>query len=337
MTLHQKLRVIGWLVRDTFRQSLAYGIFWILTAGSVVCIALCASITIDAPATLADAEGITDFLPRHDRDAQDRERVATSGVTVAEGRLRLAFGAIQLPLARDARQAVHFLQLLLACGVADTFGLLLALVWTAGFLPGFLDGRNVAVLLAKPASRRLLLCGKFCGVLSFVLLYAVTFVGGTWLAIGLRTGIWDSAYLWSVPLLLVHFAVFFSFSLLLAVCTRSTVVCVFGTVLFWLLCWGMNFGRHAVLAETYQPSQAAFAGQTVSVVEAAYWTLPKPADVGMLLYEALDAADSCGQIAAFQQVNQHGDFHPWLSLAASLAFMLVLLAGASRQFAALDY
>lgn len=337
MTLLQKLRVVGWLVRDTFRQSLAYGIFWILAAVSVVCIALCASITIDAPTTLADSEGVTDFLPRYDRDAQDRERVATSGMSVAEGRLCLAFGAIQLPVARDARQAVHFLQILLACGVADTFGLLLALVWTAGFLPGFLDGRNVAVLLAKPASRRLLLCGKYAGVVSVVLLYAVTFVGGTWLAIGLRSGIWDAAYLWCVPLLLVHFAVFFSFSLLLAVCTRSTVVCVFGTVVFWLLCWGMNFGRHAVLAETYQPGETAFDGKAVTLVEAAYWTLPKPADVGMLLYDALDAADSCGQIAAFERVRQHGDFHPWLSVAASLVFMAIVVVAASRQFASLDY
>ena len=104
-----------------------------------------------------------------------------------------------------------------------------------------------------------------------------------------------------------------------------------------LLCWGMNFGRHAVVAESYQPSQATFGGQTLTLVEAAYWTLPKPADVGMLLYDALNAADSCGQIAAFKHVQDHGDFHPWLSVAASLAFMIVLLTGASRQFAALDY
>src|SRR6185295_4846325 len=97
-------------------------------------------------------------------------------------------------------------QLVLAGGVADTLGLLLALIWTAGFLPGFLEGRSVSVLLAKPVPRWKLLAGKYVGVLSFILAHAVVFVGGTWLAIGLRTGIWDSSYFWAVPILLVHFA-----------------------------------------------------------------------------------------------------------------------------------
>ncbi|HJT32699.1 MAG TPA: hypothetical protein VJ783_11715 [Pirellulales bacterium] len=331
------LRAIGWLVRDTFRQSLAYGIFWILLGVSAVCVAVCASVTIDGAVVLDRPDENRDFLPRNDPDAQDRQRAEQSGVTVVEGNMAIGFGAVSLPLARDARESVHFLQLILAGGVADTLGLLLTLVWTAGFLPGFLDSRNAAVLVAKPAPRWLLIVGKFIGVLSFVLLHAVFFVGGTWLALGVRTGVWEVAYLWSIPLLLLHFAIFFSFSLLLAVCTRSTVVCVFGSIAFWCVCWGMNFGRHAALAETYQPSEAQFGGHALTLVEAGYWTLPKPADLGVLLYDALNAADSFGQLAAFESVQRHGDFHPGLSIAASLGFMALLLIGASRQFATLDY
>jgi hypothetical protein len=337
MNIYERMRVIGWLVRDTFRQSLAHGVFWILLTVSLVCIALCASVAVEAPASLAGEGQNADFLPRHDPDAGDRERAAKSGVTIVEGKMTIGFGTVELPLARDARGAVHFLQLLLACGVADTCGLLLALIWTAGFLPGFLEGRNVAVLLAKPASRWLLAGGKFTGVLAFVLAHALLFVGGTWLALGLKTGIWDTTYLWCVPLLLIHFAVFFSFSMVLAVTSRSTVVCVFGSIVFWLVCWGMNFGRHALLAETYEPGEAKFAGRALTLVEAGYWTLPKPADLGIVLYDSLKAADSFSQNGAFQTVKEHGDFHPWASLAASLAFMTVLLAAASRQFALLDY
>src|SRR5437764_1178461 len=82
----------------------------------------------------------------------------------------------------------------------------------------------VSVLLAKPTPRWMLLAGKYVGVLAFVLVHAMLFVGGTWLAIGVRTQVWDASYLYAIPLLLLHFAVFFSVSLLLAVCTRSTVV-----------------------------------------------------------------------------------------------------------------
>ena len=337
MNIVEPFRIVGWLVRDTFRQSLAHGVFWILACLSAVCIGICASVTVDAPEALAPPGENADFLPRHDADARDRERAQRSGVAIANGSMAIGFGLVELPLARDARQAVHFFQLLLACGIADTCGLLLALVWTAGFLPSFLDGRNIAVLLANPVPRWLLICGKFVGVLSFVLVHSAFFVGGTWAALGLKTGIWDAAYLWSVPLLLAHFAIFFSFSMLLAVTSRSTVVCVFGSVVFWLVCWGMNFGRHALIAETYRDSEAKFSRRAVALVEAGYWTLPKPADVGIVLYDALRAADSFGQNGAFQSVKDHGDFHPWLSLAASLAFMGLLLVGASRQFATLDY
>ncbi len=162
--------------------------------------------------------------------------------------MSLAFGAVRVAVARDVRTAVHFFQLILAAGVADTLGLLLTLVWTAGFLPGFLAPQAIAVLLAKPVPRWGLLAGKYIGVLAFVLAQAVYFVGGTWLALALRTGVWDAAYLLSIPLLLLQFAVFFGFSLLLAVCFRSTVVCVFGSIAFWGICWAINFGRHAVMA-----------------------------------------------------------------------------------------
>lgn len=337
MTFVERIRVLGWLTHDTFRQSLAHGIFWVLVAVSLVCIAVCLSVGIHTPPTLANPGEAADFLPRHDLDARDRERAARSGVTIAEGSMTLGFGAIELPVARDACGAVHFLQLVLACGVADACGLMLAIVWTAGFLPGFLDGRNLAVLLAKPVSRRLLLGGKFAGVLAFVLCHATFFVVGTWLALGVKTGIWDAAYLWSVPLLVAHFAIFFGFSMLLAVISRSTVLCVYGSIMFWLLCWGMNFGRHAIVAESYQADQERFAERTVALVEAAYWTLPKPADLGIVLYDALGAADSFSQNGAFQSVKDHGDFHPGLSLAASLVFLLLLLTGATRQFASLDY
>ena len=184
-----------------------------------------------------------DFLPRLDPDAQDQQKAAASGVLVVSGDLKLACGEIRIPLARDPRRGGSFLKLLLAGGVADTLGLLLTLIWTAGFLPGFLEARSVAVLLAKPVPRWQLLAGKYLGVLVFVLASVTLFVGGTWLAIGLRTGVWDAAYLYAIPLLVLHFAMFFSVSAVLAVWTQSTVVCVFGSILFWGLAWSINFGR----------------------------------------------------------------------------------------------
>jgi ABC-type transport system involved in multi-copper enzyme maturation permease subunit len=216
-------------------------------------------------------------------------------------------------VARDIRTAVHFFQLILAAGVADTLGLLLTLIWTAGFLPGFLAPQSIAVLLAKPVPRWGLLAGKYLGVLVFVLAQAVLFVGGTWLALGLRTGIWDAAYLLCIPLLLLQFAVFFGFSLLLAVCCRSTVVCVFGSIAFWGICWAVNFGRHAINAAETVASCGKFSAVAVRMAEIGYWIMPKPVDLGCLAFDALGAE------AHFRPILEHG---AGISLGLSVATSL---------------
>ncbi len=293
-----------------------------------------ASIVGDVP--LAAPGENPDFLPRGDRDAADPERLAKSGVVVASGELQLAFGMIRIPLNRDARSAVHFLELVLAGGVAGTLGLLLTLVWTAGFLPGFLDTRAITVLLAKPVPRWCLLVGKYVGVLAFVLANATLFVLGTWLAIGLRTGIWDAVYLWTIVLLVVEFAMFFSVSTLLAVCFRSTVVCVFGSICFWALAWSINYGRHALLMGRDAMVKGGFSPALSWLTDLAYWILPKPADMNLVLSHSLSADAHFSPLFDFARLSASG-FSITLSIASSLAFALVVLVISARRLAATDY
>ncbi len=337
MKIPTTISTVAWLVRDTFRQSLASGICWILLVVSTLSIAVCLSVGVSGDAQLAGPGENPDFLPRHDPEAKDEHKLKQSGVAVASGEVTIGFGAVSVPLARDAHQAAHFVQLVLAGGVADTLGLLLTLIWTAGFLPGFLDVRSIAVLLAKPTPRWCLLMGKYCGVLAFVLLHAIVFVGGTWFALGVRTGVWDPSYLFCIPLLLLHFAIFFSFSLLLAVCTRSTVFCVFGSIVFWFLCWGMNYGRHAAVLAAQLAPESTVSSQLVWLANLGYWILPKPADLGMLLFDALGAAGNFGRLFDPAALASAGYFSIGLSVFSSLAFTAYLLIAASRQFATTDY
>lgn len=332
MTDRSAARTFLWLVRDTFRQSLASGICWLLAATIVLCVAVCLSAGIRGNVALEAPQDNPNFLPSADREAQDPGKLRRSGVTKIGGHLELAFGALRIPLTRDARHAVQMLELVLAGGVADTLGLLLALVWTAGFMPGFVDPRSISVLLAKPPTRSWLLMGKYLSVCVFVLTYAIVFVLGTWTAIGVKTGIWSTGYFLCVPLLLLHFAIFFSGSLLLAVWTRSTVVSVFGSIAFWALCWGMNFGRHAVAAAEKIAPESAFSNSLVLVADLGYWLLPKPADLGRLLYDALDAHDFFQPLLA-----QAPSVSIELSILSSLAFTGFVLWVATRHFATADY
>jgi hypothetical protein len=346
MNLPAAIYAIRWLIRDTFRQSLATGIFWIMLSVTVLCVLLCLSVSVTGPAALHDKMEPTGFVARpprapHESDEAYQKRLADlereaarSGTELAGGEMTLAFGLFHTPIGRDAADAVHFLELLLAGGVADAAGVLLALVWTAGFLPGFLDPNAASVLLAKPIPRWSLLFGKYLGVLVFVAFQSVLFVGGTWTALGLRTGIWDSAYLLAIPLLLVHFGIFFSMSTFLATCSRSVVTCILGSFLFWFLCWGMNYGRHVVVAaESLRESAAGLRG----AVEVGYWVLPKPGDMSMLLFDALKAHDSFGIAPEFKQVQLMGAFNPELSLLTSVLFAVVLLGLSAWQFVTTDY
>ncbi len=297
------LTAIRWLIRDTFRQSRSAGIFWLMLAVSLACVALCLTVTV--------VDGPDD-----------------------SGHLDLAFGAVQVPLASGHASTVRTLEGFLAGWIADGFGLLLALMWTAGFLPSFLGADTASVLLVKPIPRWSLLLGKCLGAVAFVAVQDALFLGGTWLALGLRTGIWDINYLLFLPLLLAHFAIFFSFSAMLAAATRSTTACVFGSILFWLLCWAMNLGRHSFLVLPELHSAATGFGHTI---ELAYWILPKPLDGHFLLRDILQDNSSLSSILNTQTLAERGAWHPAASLLASCVCALVLLTLAAYDFVTAEY
>jgi ABC-type transport system involved in multi-copper enzyme maturation permease subunit len=365
MSVPAALLAIGWLIRDTFRQAQASGIFWLMLGVTVLCILLCLSVAVEGDVSLADsprdrpealprsdvyrasaavadivARGATQSagvwpvpLPLYSPEYQQVVIAERHGVPVVRGQLKLAFGAISVDIARDRLHAVRSLQAVLAGWVADAAGLLLALMWTAGFLPSFLEPGAVSVLLAKPAPRWSLLAGKYLGVLVFVAFQGLIFVAGTWFALALRTGVWDPRYFLCLPLLVLHFAVFFSFSVLLAVSTRSAVVCAFGSVLFWLVCWGMNFGRHAALSLSGVEGLRSFG----TASEVAYWMLPKPLDFHLILVQALQAGDLVHAAVKVDQLAERGAWSPELSVLASVLAGVVLLGLSAYEFVKADY
>ena len=170
------------LIRDTFQQARATGVMWIMLAVTGICTALCLSVNVTGDVLLRDKDDPGYFLPAF--SPQSDAKAQREGVETIRGRMTLAFGAVSFPLGRDRSDAVLFVELLLAWAVAGTFGVLLALVWTAGFMPTFLDPRAVSVLLAKPIARWRLLLAKYLGVVTFLGFQIVLFVVLTWFALG---------------------------------------------------------------------------------------------------------------------------------------------------------
>jgi len=324
------IRTVRWMVRDTFRQSVATKLFWAMLGLTLLCAAFCFGITVEGaierprhPAELPT------YLPK----GQKTPEVVAEGVRVADGKVTLGYGLFEYPVTKNKTDSVRVILIWLAGVVADTVGVLLALLWTAGFLPTFLEPAAVTVLLAKPAPRWAVLAGKYLGVVLFVALQSMLFVGATWFATGAATGVWDGTYWFAVPLLVVNFAVFYAVSALLAVCTRSTVVSVFGTLLFWLLCWAMNFTHHKLAAEEV-PGTTRAAGVLVQV---GYWTLPKPLDLGGIFFDAMKAEEYATPIPELAAAKARGSFHPELAVVTSLVFAAAALAVAGYEFRHMDY
>ncbi len=325
-----RVPVIAALVADTFRQSFASKIFWIMALVTGLSIALCASIRIEG--------GNLIKLPDEIELSQADGTPLSSHDMEKPGRMTLAFGAIPLGLFRDGLTMIQFLQAMLAKWVAGAAGTLLALVWTAGFLPEFLQPNAASVLLAKPISRRLLLAGKCLGVLAFVTFHSLVFVLGTWLALGLSTGYWDAGYLWAAPLLVIHFAIIYGASALIAVFTRNPSACLFGSLLFWLVCFAMNTARDSIVTLPASDQKAAKMGERVRpLVEAGYWILPKPADLVVVLDDAIRGHEHFTMQPELSAIKDRPEFHPVLSILSSLAFAALTIGLASRQFEATDY
>lgn len=366
MTLPDVLRTVRWMVRDTFRQSVSSKLFWVMLAVTGVATVTCLSIDVEGderpnrleyevPAVVTKAQvydigwewllkdkKVSGPLPRAGGDpeglrpkAWDRgmQEVKDAGARVIDGTVAFGFGTVRVPLGRNREDAVGQVQVVLAGVLADSVGVMLALLWTAGFLPTFLEPQSATVLLAKPAPRWAVLLGKYLGVVLFVALQAILFVAGTWLALGAKTGVWAGVYWLAVPLLVMNFAVFYAVSAFLAVWTRSTVASAFGVLLFWALCWGMNYTHHRMLAFPVE----GFAPAAGGLMDLGYWLLPKPFDLSGIFFDAVRAEDFAVKLPELAKVQEAGLFHPELSVLASAAFAVVTLALAAYEFEMTDY
>ena len=124
-----------------------------------------------------------------------------------------------------------------------SIGLFIAILVTANIIPEtFLPG-SLNLLLSKPISRWGLLVAKFIGGLAFVSLCACYLFLGVWIWLGICMGIWDPAILWSIPMYIIVFAIYFSVSTLVGVWSRSQILSIVMTILFWAFCFGIGTGH----------------------------------------------------------------------------------------------
>src|SRR5262249_34411020 len=98
--------------------------------------------------------------------------------------------------------------------------LLTGVVITSFFIPNMLRKGTVDFLLVKPIHRWVLLLYKYIGGLTFIFLCTAYTIGGIWLVLGIRTGLWANGSLLWILTLPFFFAILYAISSFIAVLTR---------------------------------------------------------------------------------------------------------------------
>jgi ABC-2 type transport system permease protein len=197
-------------------------------------------------------------------------------------------------------------------GFAYWIGILLALFATAPLAVSLLTPGHIDLLLSKPISRTTLLAGHMLGIWVAVATLAVYLLGGTWLIMSFKTGVWNPAFLGSIGLVVGMFAVMYSAVLLMSVWTESTALAL-------IVSYGLIFASIVLAAADAILDQLGVIGSTGFL--ALYHVLPNFAEVTVI-------------VSALSQAEPVGDWYPlWSALLfGTVAYGLALWWFNRRDF-----
>jgi hypothetical protein len=151
-------------------------------------------------------------------------------------RLSLFFGLVPVGgpgVSFPLFQQLNTIEGVIVGSIGSTIAVLVSVVITAFFIPNMLRKGTVDLLLVKPIHRSTLLVYKFVGGLAFIFINTAVAVGGIWLALGLRSGVWAPTFLLTVLVLTFYFAILYSVSALFGVLTRSPIAAILLTCAAW--------------------------------------------------------------------------------------------------------
>lgn len=270
------------LILDSFRESLSRKIFWgFAGCSSAVILFFLVVLNIDV------VEG-------------SLASISILGLSVNEGRAIPAEDLVGRMLGTIAAFLFNI-------------GLFFAIFGAAGLVPTVLEAGRIELLVSKPISRLQLLLGKFAGAVSVIGVNLIYLVGGVWLVLGVKTGIWKPMFLFSALLALLAFAVMLSIVQLVAVLTQSAVLATMVAYFVLLL---------SAIASSYDTIGPLFASSgTRYSLQAAYYILPKVFEMGAMASLAM----SGDPIAS------------WMPVWSSLLFGGVMLAASYWVFDHKDY
>jgi ABC-type transport system involved in multi-copper enzyme maturation permease subunit len=150
----------------------------------------------------------------------------------------------------------------------------LAVFASAGLIPSVLEPGRIELLLSKPVSRTHLLLGRYVGNILVVGLNIAYLVVGTWLILGLKSGVWTPHFLISLVATMFLFAVLLSVVVLIGVLLESTALAVMIPTGLMII--------SPVLAQVEMMERLLSAEWSRTLWKALYHSLPKVYDIGRM-------------------------------------------------------
>lgn len=109
---------------------------------------------------------------------------------------------------------------------------------TAGVIPDALEKGTVDLYLSKPIARWQLLLGKYLGGVAVMFLNISYFIGGLWLIVGLKVGVWNMRFLAGALIMSYVFASLYAVVTLFGVLTRNMAIAIIAGILYLILVAG---------------------------------------------------------------------------------------------------
>jgi ABC-type transport system involved in multi-copper enzyme maturation permease subunit len=256
----------------------------------------------------------------------------------------ILFGLVPIRTGAPLGFQLHFIESGLVIGLGGWVTILISVIITAFFIPNMMRKGTVDLLLVKPISRPALLIYKFIGGLTFIFLNTAVAVGGVWLALSLRSGVWATGFLWTILIITFFFAILYTVSTLFGMLTQSPIAAILLTCGAWFFLFMVGIGYQFAEAEKAREQRSAKQenrepepeGTFFQVVRGVHFVLPRTSDLGLLnsrlLSNELISADKLSGKPLDQTSVTWAE-----SLTVSAVFIVLVLGLACWRFSVRDY
>ena len=174
-------------------------------------------------------------------------------------------------------------------GASYWMGMLLAIFATGGLIPTFFESGRADLMLAKPKSRATLLWSRLLGIFLIVALLLFYLLGMVWLVMGIKTGVWNIAFLNAFWIILAMFIAMYSIATFVGITTGSSAL---GLMVTYALIF-------CSLIFTFPNLESLISSPYHQIYQALHFILPKFAEVTTIPTKLI-AKDAVSEISNYE-------------------------------------